>query len=47
MKTELFVDRDCLSIMRYLRRINARLIRMVPRKSTDGREAWLVMYIGG
>ena len=45
MKREFIKDRSVLEIQRYLRRINAKLIRMQPRNIGNGREAYVVLYI--
>lgn len=45
MKSEFIVGQNAIDIHRYLRRIKARLIRMIPRRSYDGRDSFLIMYV--
>lgn len=47
IKSELIAGGNMLAIQRYLRRINARLIRAIPRKVYDTgveEDAYLVVY---
>ena len=45
MKREYLTDVTMLDIHKYLRRINARLIRMIPKTIDHGREAYVIYYI--
>mgnify|MGYP001554225384 CR=1 len=45
MKREFIKDDSMISIQRYLRRINAILIRALPKNIGGGREAYVIWYI--
>jgi hypothetical protein len=45
MKKEFFIGQSMLDVQRYLRRINARLIRMKPINLEKGDVGYIVLYI--
>jgi len=47
MKREFIRNTSMLETHKYLRRINATLIRMIPKRQPNGAEAYVVLYIGG
>ena len=44
MRTE-FLTEDMISIMQYLRRIDATLIRLIPKRYGKSREGYLAVYM--
>jgi hypothetical protein len=45
MKREYIENSTMLQIHKYLRNINARLIRMTPKRAQGGKEAYVILYI--
>lgn len=45
MKREFILDKSIIDIQRYLRRINAKLIRLMPKQVDGHDDAYVILYI--